>query len=139
MGFQVLVALAGSALVLIGTQLFMPTAPNLPVISGGDVPKLIVMALGAGWTLLGTVQGIRIGRSRLGKAFLVLNLLLTLGVGGAATWWVVDYSYRLPAAAEIPAQQTVPDFELTNQKGESISAKSLRGKPFVLIFSRGVW
>lgn len=139
MGFQVLVALAGSALVLIGTQLFMPTAPNLPVISGGDVPKLIVMALGAGWTLLGTVQGIRIGRSRLGKAFLVLNLLLTLGVGGAATWWVVDYSYRLPAAAEIPAQQTVPDFELTDQKGEAVSAKAMRGKPFVLIFSRGVW
>ncbi len=139
MGFQVLVALAGSVLVLIGTQMFMPTAPNIPVISGGDVPKLIVIALGASWTLLGTVQGIRVGRSKLGKALLTLNLLLTLGVGGAASWWVIDYSYRLPAAAEIPARQTIPDFELTDQNGESVSAKSLRGKPFVLIFSRGVW
>ncbi|MBX3460508.1 MAG: hypothetical protein KF696_11190 [Planctomycetes bacterium] len=136
MAFHLLVALAGTTLVLAGAMSFMPNAPQLPVLSAGDFPNIVIMALGAGWALLGAVQGIRTGKSRLAKALLVLNLLLAAIGAGGMTWWVLDYSYRLPPPVQV---QSVPDFELTDQQGNAINALSMRGKPYVLIFSRGVW
>lgn len=136
MAFHLLVALAGTTLVLAGATMFLPGAPQFPVLSAGDFPKIVIMVLGAGWALLGAVQGFRVGKGKLAKILLAMNLAIA-GIGaGGMSFWVLDYSYRLPAPVE---HKTIPDFALTDHEGNAISAKSMRGKPFVLIFSRGVW
>lgn len=139
MGIAVLISLTGFGLVLFGAYLFMPGAPQIPVLSAGDWPGLIITFLGAGWSALGTVQFLRHGRGFMSKASLSLLCLLALASTGANAWWVLDLSYQVPAPIDMPAIKPIPDFELVDQNGNTVSAKSLRGKPFVLIFGRGVW
>lgn len=137
MGMAALISLLGFGLVLFGGWLFLPMAPEVPVLSAGDMPGLIVLALGAGWSLLGTIQFLRHGRGFMSKAALSLLMLLSLGGAGLTGWWVL-------AGADVPppinlGEDPVPAFELTDQNGETVSDASLRGKPVVLIFARGVW
>ncbi|MBZ0137370.1 MAG: hypothetical protein K8I27_13470 [Planctomycetes bacterium] len=132
-----LISLLGFALVVFGAWLFMPDAPVVPVLSAGDMPGLIVMFLGAGWSLLGTVQFMRFGRGFMAKGALILLLLLSLVGTGGISWWVL-------AGSDVPApvaleDKPVPAFELTDQNGEVVSDVSLRDRPVVLIFTRGVW
>jgi hypothetical protein len=136
MGIAVLVSLLGFGLVIFGGLLFMPDAPQVPLITG-DWPKLIVTFLGAGWSLLGTVQFFRHGRGFLGKAFLSLLCFLSVAGAGGNAFWVLKLSYDVPAPVTLT--ETVPAFELQDQRGETVSDVSLRGKPYVLIFARGVW
>ena len=134
-----IIALLGCMLVGVAVALFFPNAPSLPILGEGDWPKLIVMYLGAGWSLLGTVQFLRFGSGFVAKAAMVLVLLVSLGMSAGTSYWVLDYSYQLPAAVELPGDKPVPEFELADQNGNTVSDASLRGKPYVLIFSRGVW
>ncbi|MCB9932937.1 MAG: hypothetical protein H6841_05870 [Planctomycetes bacterium] len=139
MGIAVIVALLGTVLVAVGGLLFLPQAPQLPVLGAGDWPKLIVIYLGAGWSLLGAVQFLRHGQGRPGKAVLGLLMLLSLAGAGGVSWWVLSFSYQLPAPAQFAAEKPIPAFELRDQDGNTVSDASLRGKPVVLIFGRGVW
>ena len=139
MGIAVILALLGTLLVGIGLALFFPNAPHVPILSEGDWPLLITMFLGAGWTLLGTIQFMRFGKGFMAKAMLVLMLLVSLGGTGLGAWWVLDFSYQLPAPIDLPADKPAPAFELTDQNGHTVSDLSLRGKPVILIFGRGVW
>lgn len=137
MGISVLVALAGTALVAFSMFLFGPTAPKLPVLGDGDPPGLILTALGIAWSMLGTFQVLRVGRSKLAKAGLMLLFLVTAAGGAGGMYWVVSMS-KVPATVEF-SDSTIPDFELTDQNGVKVSAASLRGKPLILVFARGVW
>lgn len=138
MGIAVLVSLLGLLLVLAGGFVFAPQAPELPVFSAGDWPGVIVMLLGAGWALLGAFQYFRFGASKLTKALLVFIALVAAGGAGGLSWWVLDYSYRLPAPVEI-TETEAPGFELKDQHGEIVSDRTLRGKPYIMVFGRGVW
>jgi hypothetical protein len=129
----------GAVLVGIGLSLFFPMAPRVPILSEGDWPLLITMFLGAAWSLLGTVQFLRFGKGFLAKATLVLLMLMSLGGAGLGAWWVLDFSYQLPAPIELPGDKPAPGFELTDQNGRAVSDLSLRGKPVIVIFGRGVW
>jgi hypothetical protein len=135
----VIIALLGLLLVGAGIALFFPNAPSVPILSEGDWPLLITMFLGAAWSLLGTVQFLRFGRGLFAKIVLVLLCLLSVGATGLTTYWVLDFSYRLPAPVQYPVDKPVPAFQLTDQDGKTISDVSLRGKPVILIFGRGVW
>ena len=137
MGMAVLISLLGFALVIFGGWLFLPNAPSVPVLTSGDMPGLIVMFLGAGWSLLGTVQFIRHGHGFMSKAALVLLLFFSLGGTGLTSWWVLSGS-EVPPPVEL-ADKPVPAFELADQNGKTVSDVTLRGKPVVLIFARGVW
>lgn len=139
MGIPVLVALLGTLLVIVAGVLFLPQSPQLPVLAEGDWPKLILVYLGAGWSLLGSVQFLRLGQGKLGKVVLSLLLLLSLAGAGGISWWILSFSYQLPAPAQYPADKHIPAFELKDQHGNSVSDVSLRGRPVVLIFGRGVW
>jgi len=139
MSLPTLVALAGTATVLIGAYLFMPAAPQLPVLSAGDAPRLILLGLGAGWSMLGTVQALRLGHGGFKKAILVMICLGPLGIAGVTGWWVHDYSYRLPGAIEVKPLESVRPFEGTDQSGTKVSDQTLKGKPYVLVFTRGFW
>ncbi|MCA8916479.1 MAG: hypothetical protein KDB90_13800 [Planctomycetes bacterium] len=139
MGIAVILALLGTLLVGIGLALFFPSAPQVPILSEGDWPLLITMFLGAGWTLLGTIQFMRFGKGFMAKAMLILMLLVSLGGTGLGAWWVLDFSYQLPAPIDLPADKPAPAFELPDQNGHTVSDISLRGKPVILIFGRGVW
>ncbi|MCB9893721.1 MAG: hypothetical protein H6839_04660 [Planctomycetes bacterium] len=139
MGVAVLIALLGTAIAGVAIALFFPNAPHVPILSEGDWPLLITMFLGASWTLLGTVQFLRFGKGFLAKATLVLMTLASLSGSGLIGWWVLDFSYQLPDPVELPADKPVPAFELKDQHGKSISDVSLRGKPVILVFGRGVW
>ncbi len=139
MSLPALVALAGTGLVLFASFLFLPNAPDLPVLGAGDWPKLIVMALGCGWSLLGTVQLARLGRGGFKKVMAALLCLFTLGIAGIMTFWVQDFSYRLPAPIEVKQLQPVRSFEGIDQNGKTVSDQTLRGKAFVLVFTRGFW
>jgi hypothetical protein len=138
-GIAVLISLLGFMLVLAGGFLFMPGAPLVPVFSSGDGPGLILMFLGAGWSLLGTFQFLRHGRGFMAKACLSLLCLLSVAATAANSWWVLDLSYRIPPPAQLAVERPIPAFELTDQNGKTVSDASLRGKPVVLIFGRGVW
>lgn len=139
MGIPVLVSLLGALLVTVAGLLFLPQAPQLPVLAEGDWPKLILVYLGAGWSLLGTVQFLRLGQGKLGKVMLALLMLLSLAGSGGISWWILSFSYQLPAPAQFAAEKRIPAFELKDQNGNVVSDVSLRGKPVVLIFGRGVW
>jgi hypothetical protein len=139
LGIAVLISLAGFALVVGGAFLFMPGAPHVPVLSAGDWPGLIITFLGAGWSALGTLQFMRHGRGFMSKAMLMVPCLLALAGTGANAWWVLDQSYKLPAPAQLETARPIPAFELTDQNGITVSDTSLRGRPVVLIFARGVW
>ncbi len=139
MGIAVIITLIGFTLVATMLALFMPGTPGLPMFGDADGPKLILMFLGAAWTLLGCVQFLRFGRSKLSKALIVLVTVLTLLGAGGGAYWVLGASYDLPAPPEMPAGEPVPSFELEDQHGRVVSDASLRGKPYVLIFPRGVW
>ncbi|MCA8912019.1 MAG: hypothetical protein KDB82_09955 [Planctomycetes bacterium] len=134
-----IIALLGCMLVGVAAALFFPNTPDLPILGEGDWPKLIVMYLGAGWSFLGTVQFLRFGRGFMAKAAMVLLLIVSLGMSAGTSYWVLDYSYQLPAPVELPAGKPIPKFELADQNGNTVSDVSLRGKPCILIFSRGVW
>jgi hypothetical protein len=138
-GIPVLVALLGTLLVIVAGLLFLPQAPQLPVLAEGDWPKLILVFLGTGWSLLGTVQFLRHGQGKLGKVVLTLLLLLSLAGTGGISWWILSFSYQLPAPAQFQALEPIPAFELKDQHGNTVSDTSLRGKPLILIFGRGVW
>jgi hypothetical protein len=135
MGMAVLISLLGFGLVVFGGWLFMPGAPELPVLSAGDMPRLIVLCLGAGWSLLGGVQFLRHGRGLLAKGLLALLMLLSVGGTGLTAWWVLDAS-RVPPPVELAE---IKGFALTDQHGNTVSDADLRGRPVVLIFARGVW
>lgn len=139
MGFSVLLALLGTALVFGGAFLLLPVAPELPVLSSGDFPRYVVIALGMGWSLLGTVQVFRLGRGKAAKVLLGLLLALTQVAGGGAIWWAADYSFRLPAAIQPPAAKPMPAFELKDSEGRAVSSESFLGKRVVLVFFRGPW
>jgi len=139
LGIAVLLSLLGFALVVAGGLMFMPDAPLIPVFRAGDWPALIVTFLGAGWSLLGTVQFFRYGRGMFAKAFLAILCVVTVGGAAANAFWVLDLSYRLPPPAVLEPAKPVPAFALTDQDGTQVSDANLRGKPYVLIFSRGVW
>lgn len=132
-----LISLLGFALVIFGGWLFLPNAPTVPVLSAGDPPGLIVMALGAGWSLLGTVQFLRHGSGFMSKAALSLLMVLSVAGTGVTAWWVLSNS-KVPPPVEL-TDKPVPSFELTDQHGNTVSDVSLRGKPVVMIFARGVW
>jgi hypothetical protein len=138
-GIAVLISLLGFLLVIAGAYLFMPGAPVVPVLSAGDWPGLIVLFLGAGWSALGTFQFLRHGSGFIAKGCLSLLCVLALAATAMNSWWVLDLSYQIPPPADIPAAKPVPAFELTDQNGNKVSDVSLRGKPVVLIFGRGVW
>ncbi len=137
MGVSVLVALAGMALVAFSMFLFGPTAPKVPVLTDGDPPGLILTALGIAWSMLGTFQVLRIGRSKLAKAAMMLLFMVTAAGGAGGMYWVVSMS-KVPATVEF-SDSTIPDFELTDQNGVKVSTAALRGKPLILVFARGVW
>lgn len=134
-----LVALAGTGLVLFASFLFLPNAPDLPILGAGDWPKLILLALGCGWSLLGTVQLLRLGQGGFKKVMASLLCLGTLGIGGVMTFWVQDFSYRLPAPIETKQMESVRAFAGVDQAGKPVSDQSLQGKPYVLLFTRGFW
>jgi hypothetical protein len=138
-GIAVLISLLGFLLVIAGGFLFMPGAPVVPVLSAGEWPGLIVMFLGAGWSALGTFQFLRHGRGFVAKGSLSLLCMLALTATAANSWWALDLSYRIPPPADVAADKPIPAFELIDQNGNKVSDVSLRGKPVVLIFSRGVW
>ena len=138
MGIAVLVGLLGFAMTLAGVFLFIPGTPVVPVLSAGDPPGLIVMALGASWSALGTFQYLRHAQGWFGKAFMAALCVLCVAGAAANAWWVLDVSYKIPAPVEI-AEKPIPAFELTDQNGKKVSDTGLRGKPVVLIFARGVW
>lgn len=137
-GIAVLLSLLGMLLVFGGAFVFFPQAPELPVFGDGDWPGVIVMILGACWALFGAFQYLRFGRSKLTKALLVLIALISTGAAAGTSWWVLDYSYRVPAPARLEATH-VPGFELKDQNGEIVSDETLSGRPYVMIFGRGVW
>lgn len=139
MSLPVLVALAGTATVFVATYLFLPSAADVPVLSAGDAPRLILLGLGAGWSLLGTVQALRLGRGGFKKVMLSLVCLATLALAGASAWWVVDYSYRLPKAIEVKALDAVKPFSGTDQNGATVSDASMKGKAYAMVFTRGFW
>lgn len=139
MGVAVIICMLGAVLAGIGLALFFPGSPRVPVLSDGDWPLLIVMFLGAGWSLLGAVQFLRFGKGFMAKAMLVLTSLMAVGVTGLTSFWVLDMSYDLPAPIELPDNKPVPAFELVDQNDKPVSDVSLRGKPVILIFGRGVW
>jgi hypothetical protein len=138
MGLAALIALLGFALVCLSAWLFLPGSPRLPVLSAGDWPVLITMFLGAGWSLLGTVQFMRHGRGALAKLGLGLLLVGSLGITVLTSVWVLDLSYQVPAAPDLK-NKPLPAFELVDQNGTTHTDQSLRGTPTVLIFGRGVW
>ncbi|MCA8937983.1 MAG: hypothetical protein KDB68_17495 [Planctomycetes bacterium] len=139
MGMAAIVALLGCVLVAVASALFFPNAPELPVLSEGDWPRLIVMFLGAGWSLLGTVQYLRYGKGFMAKSAMILMLLFSLGGTGVMSYFVLDYTYDLPTPVEMPADKPIPAFELADQNGELVSDVSLRGKPHIIFFARGVF
>ncbi|MCC6464504.1 MAG: redoxin domain-containing protein [Planctomycetes bacterium] len=139
MGFSVLLALLGTLLVFGGAFLLLPVAPELPVLSAGDFPRYVMIGLGMGWSLLGTLQVFRLGRGKAAKVLLGLLLVFTQVAGAGAIWWAADYSFRLPAAIETPAGTPMPTFELKDTQGKLVSSESFRGKRVVLVFFRGPW
>lgn len=139
MSLPALVSIAGTALVLFASFLFLPAAPELPVLSAGDWPKLILLALGCGWSLLGAVQTLRLGRGGFKKVMALLLCLGTLAVGAGMVYWVQAFSYQLPAAVDLPALAPVKPFSGTDQNGTAVSDKTLQGRPYVLVFTRGFW
>lgn len=138
MSLPVLVALAGTATVLFGAWLFMPGV-EVPVLTAGDAPRLIVLGLGAGWSMLGTVQALRLGHGGFKKAIVGMICLGTLGIAGVTAWWVKDFSYQLPAPIEVKALEPVRAFEGTDQNGAKVSDQTLKGKAYVIVFTRGFW
>lgn len=139
MSLPALVSLAGTGTVLFASFLFLPSAPDLPVLSAGDPPRLILMGLGVGWSLLGTVQVLRLGRGAFGKVMASLLCLGTLGIAGLMGFWVESYSYKLPPAIEVKALDNVKPFEGTDQNGTKVSDATLKGKAYVILFTRGFW
>lgn len=139
MGFVVAITLLGAALVAAMLALFMPGTPELPMLGDSDGPRLILMFLGAAWSVLGAVQYLRFGRSKLSKLLISLLALMTLAGTAAGAWWVTKASYDLPEAPQTAIDDEIPAFEAVDQEGREVSSESLRGKPFVMIFARGVW
>ena len=137
MGMAALISLMGFGLVVLGGFLFMPFAPDVPVLSAGDMPRLIVIFLGAGWSALGAIQFLRHGQGFMSKAALTLLMLLSLFGAGGMAWWIESGS-MVPPPVDL-GDKPVPKFELTDQNGETVSDVSLRGKPVVMIFGRGTW
>ena len=76
-----IISLLGTTLVACGSYLFVPHPFTMPVLDLHDTPKLIVIGLGAGWSLLGTIQGMRLGRGLFPKLMLLLLFLPTAGLG----------------------------------------------------------
>jgi len=139
MSLPVLVALAGTATVFVATFLFLPNSPEIPVLSVGDMPRLILLGLGAGWSVLGTVQALRLGKGGFKKVMLSLMCIGTLAIATLVGWWVQDYSYRLPGAIAVKSLDPVKPFEGKDQTGATVSNASLTGKPYVIVFTRGFW
>ncbi|CAG0985590.1 MAG: redoxin domain-containing protein [Planctomycetes bacterium] len=132
------VCIASFAWVLVGPTP-EPIVPHIPVLSDGDVPMLIVAALGGAWALWGGLQAMRLGEGKLGK--LLAALLMLAGLLGSAGFFgfVLVGTKMIPPPADVKAGQTVPEFTLTNHEGKEVTLSSLKGKRVVIIFTRGFW
>lgn len=139
MSLPVLVSIAGTCTVLAAGYLFLPWAPQLPVLSAGDPPRLILLGLGAGWSLLGTIQSLRLGRGGMKKTLVALLCAATLAVAGGTAFWVLDYSYRLPPPVAVKVLEPVKAFSGADQSGVTVSDTTLRGRAYALVFTRGFW
>lgn len=113
--------------------------PHIPVLSDGDVPMLIVAALGGSWALWGGFQAMRLGEGKLGKLVAALFMLLgLLGSAGLFGFMLVG-TKMMPPPADVKAGQTMPEFTLPDANGKDFAFNSLKGKRTVLIFTRGFW
>jgi hypothetical protein len=134
-----LLCVLGAATALFGGLLLTPWVPALPVLSESDVPAITLMGLGAGWAVLGAVQGARLGPGGWTKAVLLLLGGLTL-VGAAGTSvWALKLSYMIPPKPGLAIDAPLPEFSATDINGNLVSNESLKGKRAVLLFFRGTW
>lgn len=143
MKLGLLISFLGICIAAFAWALVGPSAdielPHIPVLSEGDVPMLIVAALGGAWALWGGLQAMRLGEGKFGK--LVAALFMLLGLLGSAGFFgfVLVGTKMIPPPADVKAGQTVPEFTLPNQDGKEVKLSSLKGKRVILIFTRGFW
>lgn len=134
-----IISLLGTTLVACGSYLFIPHPFTIPILDLHDTPKLIVVGLGAAWSLLGTVQGFRLGKGIFPKLMLLLLFLPTMTLACVMPWWVLDYSYRLPEPTTEAVGTSAENFTLKDQRGDDVSLADYRDKRVVLYFYRGGW
>jgi len=76
----------------------------------------------------------------LSKFLAVCGLLVSLGIGGLFSLYVLVLSNRLPSIDGVAAElATAPDFTLTDQNGRVVTLSDFRGRNVVLVFYRGHW
>lgn len=132
------VCIAAFAWVLVGPTP-EPILPHIPVLSDGDVPLLILGALGGAWALWGGGQAMRLGESKLGKLVAALFMLMgLLGSAGLFGFMLVG-TKMMPPPADMKTGQAMPEFTLPDATGKDFAFSSLKGKRVILIFTRGLW
>lgn len=143
MKIGLLVSFLGVCIAAFAWALVEPIAdlsmPHIPVLSDGDVPMMIVAALGGAWALWGGFQALRLGEGKLGK--IVAALFMVLGLLGSAGFFgfVLVGTKMIPPPADVKAGQTMPEFTLPDANGKDFAFNSLKGKRTVLVFTRGFW
>lgn len=112
---------------------------DYPFLDEGDVPKLIVGSLGGAWALWGGIQALRLAEGKAGR--LLAGFLMVLGLLGCAGLFafMLVATRMIPPPADVKAGQAVADFSLPDQSGKTFKLSDLKGKPVVLIFTRGFW
>jgi len=133
------ICLLGALLTAFGALLLTPFIPALPVLSSGDVPAVTLLALGAGWAVLGSVQSARLGPGGWGKAAVVFVGVLTVLASAGTTAWALKLSYMIPPKPSLEVGQPLPPFKVNDATGREISNETLMGKRAVLLFFRGTW
>ncbi len=132
------VCIAAFAWVLVGPTP-EPIVPHVAVLSDGDVPMLIVAALGGAWALWGGLQAMRLGEGKLGKLLAALLMLMgLLGSAGLFGFMLVG-TKMMPPPADMKSGQAMPEFTLPDAGGKDFALKNLKGKRVVVIFTRGFW
>ncbi len=107
-----------------------------------DVPILNLIATAAGLlvTFAGCMTVWKSGKGTFKKLAAGLCLFLSVGVTGLLYFYVLCYSYQLPAAVNAPALETIaPSFALVDQHGDEVTLESLANKKVIITFFRGHW
>jgi hypothetical protein len=102
---------------------------NVPRTSS-RLPVLIVMGLIG---VIASLRGYSLGGSATAPVFAVLGFLGFL----AYDYWYSSFTNRHSQALEVG--KSLPEFELTDTRGNTVTSASLTDKPCVWIFYRGNW
>jgi len=118
----------GPIVLLVGWLLLLrPTARTSPHLT----PVLVLALVGAGLGVTALLMG-----SPSSLEACVLALVGLAGFQAYDRWYSI---FGRDAAAAVAVGRTLPDFELEDAVGASVSSAEFRGKPVLLLFYRGNW